>query len=213
MATTTTTGAKKIENSDQWGEIFDIHNDTVDAYDQLHEDTVEDYDDKIDDLSNAMGIVETGDVATHAIEAGQYVIWKRTLYTADAAITIGETLAATGGSKNLTAVEKGGLNALNASLIGFPNYADVVEQRHTIESGKQIFTAPKDCILYLSFGGSTRTYNEVYVNGNFIGLATYFHANGAYGFIPLFLKQGDVVTVANSLSSSAFAEIVAYGLL
>ena len=117
MATTTTTGAKKIENSDQWGEIFDIHNDTVDAYDQLHEDTVEDYDDKIDDLSNAMGIVETGDVATHAIEAGQYVIWKRALYTADAAITIGETLAATGGSKNLTAVEKGGLNALNASLI------------------------------------------------------------------------------------------------
>lgn len=116
MATTTTTGAKKIENSDQWGEIFDIHNDTVEAYDQLHEDTVEDYDDKIDDLSNAMGIVETGDVATHAIEAGQYVIWKRALYTADAAITIGETLAATGGSKNLTAVEKGGLNALNASM-------------------------------------------------------------------------------------------------
>jgi len=33
MATTTGTGAKKIQNTDDWRDIFDIHNDTVDAYD------------------------------------------------------------------------------------------------------------------------------------------------------------------------------------
>ena len=70
----------------------------------------------IDGLAASMGIVEDGDTATHAIAQGQYVIWKKALYTADAAITVGTTLVATGGSKNLTAVENGGLNALNASL-------------------------------------------------------------------------------------------------
>ena len=68
-----------------------------------------------------LGIVETGTTATHAIAKGQYVIWKGVLCTADAAITIGETLSAEGGSKNLTACTEGGLNALNnkfASITG-----------------------------------------------------------------------------------------------
>lgn len=66
-----------------------------------------------------LGIVETGNTATHAITKGQYVIWKGALYTADAAITVGETLSATGGSKNLTACTEGGLNSLNNNLCGF----------------------------------------------------------------------------------------------
>lgn len=33
MSQTTGTGAKKIQDSDNWRDIFDIHNDTVDAYD------------------------------------------------------------------------------------------------------------------------------------------------------------------------------------
>lgn len=64
-----------------------------------------------------MGIVETGDTCTHTggIAAGQYVIWKGALYTADAAISVGETFASSGGSKNLTACDDGGLNALNSN--------------------------------------------------------------------------------------------------
>ena len=63
-----------------------------------------------------MGIVETTNTATHAISSGQYVIWKGQLYTADSAIAVGATLAASGGSKNLTAVANGGLNALNNNI-------------------------------------------------------------------------------------------------
>ena len=63
-----------------------------------------------------MGIVEDGDTATHTIAQGQYVIWQGALYTADAAIASGTTLAASGGNKNLTAVENGGLNALNGNI-------------------------------------------------------------------------------------------------
>ena len=64
----------------------------------------------------AMGIVEDADTATHTIAQGQYVIWQGALYTADAAIASGTTLAASGGNKNLTAVSGGGLNALNSNL-------------------------------------------------------------------------------------------------
>ena len=67
-------------------------------------------------LKNDLGIVEDGDTATHTIAQGQYVIWQGALYTADAAIASGTTLAASGGNKNLTAVENGGLNALNSNL-------------------------------------------------------------------------------------------------
>lgn len=67
-----------------------------------------------------MGIVETGVTATHAIAAGQYVIWKGILYTADSAISVGTTLSRGGsgssGTKNLTAVSNGGFNALNSNL-------------------------------------------------------------------------------------------------
>ena len=67
-------------------------------------------------LKNGLGIVEDGDTATHTIAQGQYVIWQGALYTADAAIASGTTLAASGGNKNLTAVENGGLNALNGKI-------------------------------------------------------------------------------------------------
>ena len=67
-----------------------------------------------------MGIVETGVTATHAIAAGQYVIWKGILYTADSAISVGTTLSRGGsgssGTKNLTPVSNGGFNALNSKI-------------------------------------------------------------------------------------------------
>ena len=64
----------------------------------------------------AFGIVENGNAASQTISKGQYVIWKGVLYTADAAIASGTTLAASGGNKNLTAVPNGGLNALNSNI-------------------------------------------------------------------------------------------------
>lgn len=59
-----------------------------------------------------IGIVETGSTCTHTggIPAGAFVMWQGAMYTADTAISVGETLAASGGSKNLTACPGGGLN-------------------------------------------------------------------------------------------------------
>ena len=59
-------------------------------------------------LKSDIGIVEDTDTAQHTISAGQYVIWKGQLYTANAAIPSGTTLSGT----NLTAVSGGGFNAL-----------------------------------------------------------------------------------------------------
>ena len=97
-----------------------------------------------DKIKSDIGIVEDGNVATHAISAGQYVIWKDELYMADDAISIGETLASSGGSKNLTAKPNGlggEVAALNSKVIKMielnnattlatgcvvlPNYTDV----------------------------------------------------------------------------------------
>ena len=102
---TTNTGAKKIEDSDLWIEIFDAHNDSVDAFNQ-----------RLAKHEANMGIVETGNAASQAIDAGEFVTWKGDLYTADSNISSGATLSASGGSKNLTPCSKGGFNLLNSNI-------------------------------------------------------------------------------------------------
>ena len=78
----------------------------------------------MDQMGSNLGILETGDTATHSIAKGEYVTWKGASYTADAAISIGETLAATGGSKNLTACDKGIANALNSKVDEYGTFSD-----------------------------------------------------------------------------------------
>ena len=60
----------------------------------------------------AMAVYESGDTATQAISAGQYVMWKGSLCIASSAIPSGATLSAS----NLTAVSNGGFNELNNTL-------------------------------------------------------------------------------------------------
>ena len=68
-------------------------------------------------LKADIGIVENTDTATHTIAAGQYVIWKGSLYTASAAIPAGSTLSAT----NLSPVNNGGLNDIQDAITNIPN--------------------------------------------------------------------------------------------
>lgn len=56
----------------------------------------------------AVGIVEEGATSTHTISAGQYVIWRGSLYKARTAIPSGTTL----GTSNLSSVTNGGFNDL-----------------------------------------------------------------------------------------------------
>lgn len=97
MAITTDTGAKKIEGSDNWRDIFDDHNDTVDAYDAA-----------IAKMDGAMAILATNN--THAaVLTGQYVYVRKHgtltegLYKANSDIAQNATLNST----NLSAVSKG----------------------------------------------------------------------------------------------------------
>lgn len=57
-------------------------------------------------VKSDIGIVEDTNTATHTINAGQYVIWKGNLYTANTTIANGAALS----SSNLTQVTNGGLN-------------------------------------------------------------------------------------------------------
>ena len=108
-------------------------------------------------LKNDLGIVEDGDTATHTIAQGQYVIWQGALYTADAAIASGTTLAASGGNKNLTAVENGGLNALNSNVTAL---SETTTGTITLASG---FAAnPSEYVNQLKKNNHVVTFNFVF---------------------------------------------------
>lgn len=68
--------------------------------------------DVTDDIKADIAIVEDTDNATHNISAGQYVVWKGSLYTALSNIAIGAGLSAS----NLSAVSSGGLNDLGSQI-------------------------------------------------------------------------------------------------
>lgn len=136
--------------------------------------------------ASAMGIVEDGDTATHTIAQGQYVIWQGVLYTADAAIASGTTLAASGGSKNLTAVENGGLNALSSKLpkSGYKNItipaggsqAETVLFDTPFPAGTSyaVLVTQSDQYAYadLFFGSTDRSVNGFKLNGSSIRTAS-----------------------------------------
>ena len=104
---TTDSGAKKIEGTDNWRGIFDAHNDTADALEQLAEDTA---------------IIVNGNKTSHTggAASGQYVLVRNStitditdgLYTAAQAIPANTAIDKT----YLTAVSGGGLNALNSNI-------------------------------------------------------------------------------------------------
>jgi hypothetical protein len=73
MAQTTSTGAKKIQDSDNWRDIFADHNDTVDAYDGVITGTVS-------------VITGTTNNSGHTIAAGEYFIANGSKYKATASI-------------------------------------------------------------------------------------------------------------------------------
>lgn len=70
----------------------------------------------IENLQSGIGIKEDGNTAAQAINAGEYVVWKGILCTADSNIAQGTSFATSGGGKNLSIVTGGGFNALNDKL-------------------------------------------------------------------------------------------------
>lgn len=103
---TTDTGAKKIENSDNWRLIFDAHNDSVDAEDKIVPE---------------MAPIVNGNKSTVGAAIGEYVLVRNSSITGitDGAYTAAKAIPAntTIDSTYLTAVGTGGaLNSLNSKL-------------------------------------------------------------------------------------------------
>ena len=103
---TTDTGAKKIENSDNWRLIFDAHNDSVDAEDKIVPE---------------MAPIVNGNKSTVGAAIGEYVLVRNSSITGitDGAYTAAKAIPAntTIDSTYLTAVGTGGaLNSLNSKM-------------------------------------------------------------------------------------------------
>lgn len=89
----------------------------------------------VENLEKGLAIVETGNTATQAITAGQFVYWKGTMYTASTAIASGTSYAV---GTNLTACPNGGLNTLNEKLMNadllVTTHTSVTTAQHTVPS-------------------------------------------------------------------------------
>ena len=92
----------------------------------------------IESLKGDIGIVENGDVATHSISAGSYVIWKNELYKASSAIAVDDALS----SSNLTAVSGGVGSELNNKTI--VNTETILADK-AYSTSAQTYTVPEDC--------------------------------------------------------------------
>ena len=102
---TTSTGAKKIENTDNWREIFDAHNDSVTAEDKLAPD---------------MAPIVNGNKCAAGAAAGEYVLVRNSSITGitDGAYKAAQAIPANTAidSTYLTALTSGIANDLNSKI-------------------------------------------------------------------------------------------------
>lgn len=140
---TTNTGAKKIEGTDNWRQIFDAHNDSVDAHDKI---------------SDAMTYVVNGNksIESVSIPVGHYFRLANSsiagrsdgLYTAKIAIPVDTVIDAT--YFNEAAPITGGIaEALNSKI------------------ATKIYVKGTDYTLHSSINNSN-TYHSITQNGNII---------------------------------------------
>lgn len=83
----------------------------------------------ITNLRSAFGFVEDGDVATHAIAAGQYLLWKGSLYIANSAISVGAAI-----SGKVSAVANGAVNDLRDKVVQLGNQVLTNTQKNQVKS-------------------------------------------------------------------------------
>ena len=135
---TTNTGAKKIEGTDNWRQIFDDHNDSVDAHDKTQSD---------------LDYIINGNSSTVSIAAGKFVSVRGStitgvtdgIYTAAKAIPASTTLD----SSYFTAVSGGALNAISDQIVTIQN--NKLDTRIDISSYiSTYYTCPSDGYVYIN---------------------------------------------------------------
>ena len=132
--------------------------------DQLDDDAAGHLQLEIDDIKADIGIVEDTDTATHTIAAGQYVIWKGSLYKASTAIPATTALSLS----NLTAVSNG-LGGEVASLNG--NIANL------FKSKTEELTSDSNSTIDLGLSSSYNVISVFTPNNTNVVCIPYLHSN------------------------------------
>lgn len=96
------------------------------------------------------------------------------------------------------------VDELNAGLMMFPNYSDVIVNRQQINSGTTIYTATQPCLACLTciWASNKRQYYRLLVNGNQFGEVSPRSGSDAEAqTIPIMLNSGDVITTSDAMSN------------
>ena len=101
----------------------------------------------LNQLDHNMAYVESGNTASRTYIAGQYISWKGTLYKASTAIPA-TTIFAVG--TNLTAVNEGGINALNIKINSFNGLTPNIPRNNSLDANNCLSTG-----IYYSGSSST----------------------------------------------------------
>ena len=134
-------------------------------------------------IKGDIGIVENGDVATHAIPSGYYVIWKGDLYVAKTDISSGTTLSAS----NLTA-KPNGLGAEVAALNSNTTF-------HPQLNSDTVSTAILDGVRYGKVCKITFNINVTTVSNGWVTVATI-----PAGYIPV-IRQYGICAIDSTVSA------------
>ena len=163
---TTETGAKKIEDSDNWREIFDAHNESVDALNS-----------NIAKLREGVAIVVDGDTAAIAVPVGGYAWVRNNTHGLSEGVyknTSSSAFPVSGGTANntiFTPVYNGTANDLNnrisKSTLNSANLIDILSH-----DSSNPYIVPEDGYVritggYLAVGDTTIVTN---VSGQQSGL-------------------------------------------
>lgn len=145
MTETTNLGLKKIDGSENWRQIFDYHNDSMDKADST-----------VAAVQDGLAIVANGN--THASVAKGRFVYVRNhstlaegLYKASSAIQTNGELTAS----NLTAAGSGGLNDLQEQVISLNSNIPSVVNNLTSTSGTDALSAAQGKALNDKFSSST----------------------------------------------------------
>lgn len=150
---TTDTGAKKISNNENWRNIFDAHNDSVDAYD--------DHIAKLDSGLAYVAVKSGNDWMLPSgknASSGDYVIVNKVFGHATATLTGGSTAIVE--NTNWVAESAGALNSLNNNLTNLnerinKNALDSVIDISSYNSSNNQYTIPDDGYIQLTASYAT----------------------------------------------------------
>lgn len=160
-------------------------------------------------IKGDIGIVENGDIATHAILKNYYVIWKGNLYKAKSDISSGTTLSAeSNGNLEPKSNGIGGeVAALNSKMIGYIDTNTVLLQGDTA----QTWTATDNGWVFIGANGDGGTGLTVaYINNGVIFRSQAYANQWNEDIFPI--KKGQKLRIDKTGTSNIVAYTV-YGML